>query len=414
MVSVDFASGMRRCVLAGCLSLLAHLLPAILLSSLSLLEKLLPPPPITWDIVPAKRKTPPPLIAPEAVAAKPLVPDPPEPAQKQQLSRRGEPGGKIGKPTPPKTPPLASLHGVGAASIEQDVGLRLVLRMAEVARSPHRQSVAGLLGAFPDSRLLVAGSALSSGDELAQELFSLSDVLVIATTDPTGYRRSATALLAMGKKLRPLFDKLTARRVPTWDDRELLFDAPDLLAFLPRPEPLPSPPSDGQNPDASVGPEPPSLTSQLPALRRALPKQGPPLVVEIFNVQGRLRLRGGIPTPRHIQLALSSDMDPQVHGRLVVSSAEEATQLRAAILQVGDKLRSDWRFKLMGISTVLDHLQIEVKASELLVEGFVTGAALRSLLGVATTALQVLPSGAPPPPPDFSLPPAVDAGVDAQ
>ncbi|MFO0656903.1 MAG: hypothetical protein U0787_17735 [Polyangia bacterium] len=230
-MSVDFASGMRRCVLAGCLSLLAHLLPAILLSSLSLLEKLLPPPPITWDIVPAKRKTPPPLIAPEAVAAKPLVPDPPEPAQKQQLSRRGEPGGKIGKPTPPKTPPLASLHGVGAASIEQDVGLRLVLRMAEVARSPHRQSVAGLLGAFPDSRLLVAGSALSSGDELAQELFSLSDVLVIATTDPTGYRRSATALLAMGKKLRPLFDKLTARRVPTWDDRELLFDAPDLLAF---------------------------------------------------------------------------------------------------------------------------------------------------------------------------------------
>ena len=112
---------------------------------------------------------------------------------------------------------------------------------------------------------------------------------------------------------------------------------------------------------------------------------------------------------------LSSDMDPQVHGRLVVSSAEEATQLRAAILASGRQAaRSDWRFKLMGISTVLDHLQIEVKASELLVEGFVTGAALRSLLGVATTALQMLPSGAPPPPPDFSLPPAVDAGVDAQ
>lgn len=392
------------------LSLLAHLLPAILLSSLSLLEKLLPPPPVTWEIVPAKRPTPPPLVTPEAVETKPPPTPPAEPAHKPPRAPRGEPGGKLGKPTPPKTPPLASLHGVGVASIEQDLGLRLVLRMAEVARSPHRQSVAGLLGAFPDSRLLVAGSSLLSGDALAEALLSSSEILVIATTDPTGYRRSQTALVALGKKLRPVFDELTARRVPTWDDRELLFDAPDLLAFLPRPE---FPPIDASNPDAGV-PDPPSLSAQLPALRRALPRQGPPLVAEIFNVQGRLRLRGGLPTPRHIQLSLSADLDPQVHGRLVLSSAEEASQLREAVVQIGDKLRNDWRFKLMGVSTVLDHLQLDVKANELHVSGYLTGAALRSLLGVATAALQVLPSGAPPPPPDFSTAPLPDAGVDGR
>ena len=47
------------------LSLLAHGLPALLLSSLALLEKLMPPPPVTWEIVPAKPK-PPSLLAQSA------------------------------------------------------------------------------------------------------------------------------------------------------------------------------------------------------------------------------------------------------------------------------------------------------------------------------------------------------------
>ncbi len=411
MVSVDSASGMRRSVWAVGLSLLLHLVPALILSSLSLLEKLLPPPPVTWEIVPTKRPTSPPLVTPEPTPVPP-PPKPPEPTPKVSRTPRGDAGGRIGKPTGTKTPPLPSLHGVGAASIEQDLGLRLVLRMGEVNRSPHRASVASLLGAFPDSRLLVAGSPLETGDALAEALLTSAEVLVVATTDPTGYRRSQTALVALGKKLRPLFEKLTSRRVPTWDDRELLFDAPDLMAFLPRPEPPVAPPIEGDRPDASL-PEPPSLVAQLPALRRALPKSGPPLAAEIFNVQGRLRLRGGIPTPRQVQLALSADLDPQVHGRLVLSSQEEAIQLRDAMATIGEKLRGDWRFKLMGISTLLDHLQLEPKGSELLVTGFVTGAALRSLLGLAAGALQVLPSGAPPPPPDLLLPQA-DAGVDAK
>ncbi len=402
---------MRRSVWAVSLSLLLHLVPALLLSSLSLLEKLLPPPPVTWEIVPAKRPTPPPLVTPESTVVPP-PPKPTEPTPKSGQTQRGDAGGKLGKPTAAKPPPLPSLHGIGAPSIEQDLGVRLVLRMGEVAKSPHRASVASLLGSFPDSRLLVAGSPLATGDALAEALLSSSDVLVVATTDPTGYRRSQTALVALGKKLKPLFEQLTSRRVPTWDDRELLFDAPDLMAFLPRPDPVVSPSSDADRPDAFLS-EPPSLASQLPALRRALPKSGPPLVAEIFNLQGRLRLRGGIPTPRHVQLSLSADLDPQVRGRMVLSSQEEAIQLREAMATIGEKLRNDWRFKLMGISTLLDHLQLEPKGNELQVSGFLTGAALRSLLGVAAGALQVLPSGAPPPPPDL-LPPLVDAGVDAQ
>jgi hypothetical protein len=406
---------MRRGVWAIVLSLLVHLVPAIVLSSLSLLEKLLPPPPVTWEIVPAKRVTPPPLVSPAPEPAPPPKPTPAEPASPPERPRNTEKGGRIGKPALPKSPPLRSLHGIGADSIEQDLGLRLVLRMGEVARSPHRQAVVGLLGAFPDSRLLVAGSSVPSGEALAEALVNSAEILVIATTDPSGQRRSQTALVAVGRKLRALYDQITARRVPTWDDRELLFDNPDLLAFLPRPVESAMPPAgtDSLPPDAgSPPPAPPSLTAQLPLLRRSLPQTGPPLVAEIFNVQQRLRLRGGLPTPRLVQLSLSADTDPQVHGRLVLGSAAEAGQLRDAILAIGDKLRGDWRFKLMGISTIVDHLLFDIKDSDLLVTGFVSGATLRSLLGLATGALQIIPSGAPPPPPDLLTPPS-DGGVDA-
>jgi hypothetical protein len=127
-----------------------------------------------------------------------------------------------------------------------------------------------------------------------------------------------------------------------------------------------APPLDAASrPDAGVSPSEvsaaPRLADQLPLLRRSLPPSGPPLAAEIFNVQGRLQLRGGIPTPRLVQLSLSADTDPQVHGRLVLSSPEESAQLREAILAIGDKLRGDWRFKLMGISTLTDHLQLTVE-----------------------------------------------------
>ena len=411
----------KRRVWAALLSIGLHLVPALLLSSLSILEKLLPPPPLTWEIVPAKRPVPPPLLSPPPVP-KPL-PQPSSDETPAPLRSRGpEPGGRLGKPAPPlktpplKTPPLRSLAGIGPKEIEADLGVRLVLRPAEIARSPHRQSVVALLGAFPDARLLVAGSALLSGEALAESLVRDAEVLVIATTDPSGQRRSQTALVALGRKLRPLYEQLTSRRVPSWDDRELLFSVPDLLAFLPRPLPPPgAPPLDpSSSPDAGVLPDRPAaprLADQLPLLRRSLPPSGPPLAAEIFNVQGRLQLRGGIPTPRLVQLSLSADTDPQVHGRMVLSSPEEPAQLREAILAIGDKLRGDWRFKLMGISTLTDHLRLTVVGSELIVTGFVSGSTVRSLLGLATASLQLLPSGAPLPPPDLLPPPPSDAGT---
>lgn len=390
------------------LSLLAHGLPALLLSSLAILDKLVPAPPVTWEIVPAKPK-PPSLLTPKMDPAIPVEPPPPE------SPKPIAPGdGRIGKPKPvkdskvPKLPALRSLHGIGAESIEQDLGLRLVLRLGEIARSSHKQAVAGLLGAFPDSRLLTAGSGIASGESLAEALLQSAELLVIATTDPSGQRRSQTALLALGRKLVSVHQQLTLRRVPTWDDRELLFDGGDLLAFLPKPtaEAL----SNRELPDAGIA-SPPSLRDQLPALRRSLPRSGPPLVAEVFNTQLRLRLRGGIPTPTQLQLALSADLDPKVHGRLVLGSAEEASRLKDALLQVSDKLRNDWRFKLMGFSTVTDHLTLEAKGNEVVVTGFVTASALHSLLGAATGALQILPSGAPPPPPDLLPPATVDAAA---
>lgn len=412
----------KRRVWAALLSIGLHVVPALLLSSLSILEKLLPPPPLTWEIVPAKRPVPPPLLSPPPVP-KPLPQASADEKPAPLRSRGPEPGGRLGKPAPPskspppKNPPLRSLAGIGPKEIEADLGVRLVLRPAEIARSPHRQSVVALLGAFPDARLLVAGSSLLTGEALAEALVRDAEVLVIATTDPSGQRRSQTALVALGRKLRPLYEQLNARRVPSWDDRELLFSVPDLLAFLPRPLPPPgAPPLDAASrPDAGVSPSEvsaaPRLVDQLPLLRRSLPPSGPPLAAEIFNVQGRLQLRGGIPTPRLVQLSLSADTDPQVHGRLVLSSPEESAQLREAILAIGDKLRGDWRFKLMGISTLTDHLQLTVEGRELVVTGFVSGSTVRSLLGLATASLQLLPSGAPPPPPDLLPPPPSDAGT---
>ena len=114
----------------GCLSLLAHLLPAILLSSLSLLENCCRRRRLPGTLCQPSARRPAAYCAwkrsPPAVYARS-----PEPAQNSSF-RDGGTGRQDRQPTPPKTPPLASLHGVGAASIEQDVGLRLLLRMAEL------------------------------------------------------------------------------------------------------------------------------------------------------------------------------------------------------------------------------------------------------------------------------------------
>lgn len=402
------------------LSLALHLSLAVLLSSQSLLQKLVPPVALSWDIVPAKKAAPPPVLSPAPSPSEKLNPDlksdskPKNPSSAHPPTKDvfpkpvNQPRGRIGKPPPTVPPKLVQLHGIGDEAIEADLGLRVVLRLSELSQTPHRRDIVGVLGAFPDTRLLVAGTAIPTGEALAEALLASSDWLVIATTDPTGYRRSPTALVAVGRKLRPVFDQLAKRRVPDWDERDLLWDQPDLLAFWPR-VPVEKDATQVGAPDAGTS-APPALSPPFAALRRSLPKNGPALSAEYFNLRGRLRLRGGVPTPRYVQCSMSKDVDPLLTARLVFETSDEAEQFRALLVRFIESLRGEWRYKLFGISTLLDKLSFEVKANELLATGAVPAPALRKVLGLAQSALLMLPSLAPEPPPDLTPSRPTDGG----
>ena len=295
-----------------------------------------------------------------------------------------------------KTPPqLVKLDGIGDAAIEQDLGLRLTLRLSDIAQSTHRQAVVRLLGAFPDSRLLAAGTDVSSGEALAEALLAAGHQLVVATTDPSGLSRSHVALAVVGPGVGPLYQRLRLRPAPAWpvwDDRELSFFAPDLLVFGKR--------SFAPTTDATdTVDETSARRTQFAALRKTLPKQAGAVAAEWFNLQGRLRLAGGVPTPRYAQFSATQDDAPLVAGRMVLHSKADAEAFRVALIGLADRLADDWRFKMLGIATLLAHLSFEVKDNEVHAKGHVPAAAVVSLLGLAQNALALLPSGAPELPP---------------
>lgn len=398
-----------RLGVALALSLLFHGALALPALFLDLARRLLPKPPIEFTLLPAPKKPPPPPVlppeAPPPAAEAPPPPRPPSPPKPQA------------KPKPPEGPPrLRPLTGLGPTVIEQDLGVRLVLRMATLQKSPHRAAVVGLLGAFPDARLLTAGTAVGSGEALAALLVDRTEALLIATTDPTGLERTATALYALHGPDLDLQERLRARRVAPWDTRELFEPVPGLLAFA-RPDlqgpgtarpPVPAgaPPAEAPAPAAPSGP--PVDRTWPQRLRTLLQRPGPALSLEVFNLNQRLLLRH-LPTPLRIAAALTAAPDPELRIRAELRSADEAEAMRTALEKLRERLLGDFRYTLLGLSDLLKDIKIAVQANAVEITGTAPGRSVDALLGLAALSLSSLPSGDPAPPP--LVPPVPDLGA---
>lgn len=393
------------------LSLLCHGALALPALFLDLARRLLPKPPIEFTLLPAPKKPPPPPVLP---------PEAPPPAAEAPPPSRPAPPKPQARPKPPEGPPrLRPLTGLGPTVIEQDLGVRLVLRMAPLQKSSHRAAVIGLLGAFPDARLLTAGTPVASGEALATLLVDRTEALLIATTDPTGLERTATALYALHGPDLDLLERLRSRRVAPWDTRELIEPVPGLLAFArpdlqgpgtarPTPPGLPALPS-GAPPAEAPPPAPAPVDRTWPQrLRALLQRPGPALSLEVFNLNQRLVLRH-LPTPLRIAAALTAAPDPELRIRAELRSPEEAEAMRAALEKLRERLLSDFRYTLLGLSELLKDIKLTAQGSTVELTGTAPGRSVDALLGLAALSLSSLQSGDPAPPP--LAPPVPDLGV---
>lgn len=402
--------------LAGALvlSLLVHAAFALPALFLDLARRLLPKPPIEFTLLPPKKKPPPPPVLPPEVAQapqpeepKPIAPRPPKPIPK--------PGQKPGPPT------LRPLTGLGPTAIEQDLGVRVLVRMATIRQSPHRGAVVRLLGAFPDARLLAAGTSVASGDALGELLVDRAAVLLIATTDPTGYERTATALYALHDADLDLLSLLRPRRVAPWDTRTLQEPLPGLLAFArsdllgpgtARPRVLTPQGGPPGAPPVAAPDEPPApvVDPAWPRRLRALLQQpGAALSLEVFNLNQRLVLRR-VPTPTRIAAALSAAPDPELRIRAELRTPAEAEVMRTELERLRGEMLQDLRYALLGLSELLRDVKLTVQGSTIEIVGTAPGRAVDSLLGLAALSLGSLPSGDPAPPPIVTAP-APDLGT---
>lgn len=331
-----------RLLLALGLSLLLHGLPSALGLIAGLALRALPKPPIQVEILPPRKKAPPPVVVdpppPAEPTAKPADSSPPV-AKKPEAK----------KAPPDKSPqlPSARLTGLGPTAVDEELGLRVLLRMPALRTTPHRQVVETLLAAFPDTHILAAGTPFPppASLSLARAFIDDIDTLLIATADPRDI--TATTFYA---RLRPgtdLLSKLEKRRQLSWDSRRVRALRPDLFAFA-RPDllgpgtpppPVPSPtasPSSAAPPPAA--PDERALAAWSDRLAAALAQPGPALYGEVNNPQGRIRLRGDIPTPTAVRVVLSADADPQLVAHIELATPDEAARLLTLLPQLKSEL----------------------------------------------------------------------------
>lgn len=365
-VPIDSPRGLLlRGVLALVLSLGLHSLPAVtgLLAGLAL--RALPKPPIEFEILPLRKKAPAP--APATIPAPPPANPATEPGEAAASTRKpARPADK--RPDPQKTPQLPSrrLTGLGPHSVDDELGLRVLLRMPTLRKSAHRQVVETLLAAFPDTHILAAGVPLPPPPALSLARAFLDDIdaLLITTSDPRDI--TATTFYAALRPGTDLLRKLDKRRQLSWDTRRVRELRPELFAFA-RPDLLgpgiatPTPPRPGAPPGAEATAPPPSLPSdaELSAwsdrLQAALKTPGPAVYAEINNPQQRLRLRGDLPTPLSVRLVLSADADPQLSAHIELATSDEAARLLAQLPQIKSELSG--RLFWIGLGGLLSDLR---------------------------------------------------------
>lgn len=364
-VPIDSPRGLLlRGVLALVLSLGLHSLPAVtgLLAGLAL--RALPKPPIEFEILPLRKKAPAP--APATIPAPPPANPATEPGETAAPARK-PPRPADRRPDPQKTPQLPSrrLTGLGPHSVDDELGLRVLLRMPTLRKSAHRQVVETLLAAFPDTHILSAGVPLPPPPALSLARAFLDDIeaLLITTSDPRDI--TATTFYAALRPGTDLLRKLDKRRQLSWDTRRVRELRPELFAFA-RPDLLgpgatPATPRPGAPPGGEATAPPPRLPSdaELSAwsdrLQAALKTPGPAVYAEINNPQQRLRLRGDLPTPLSVRLVLSADADPQLSAHIELATSDEAARLLAQLPQIKSELSG--RLFWIGLGGLLSDLR---------------------------------------------------------
>ena len=399
-------------ILGLTLSLLGHAAVVLLSYIPALARRLLPRLPIEMTILPPKPRAQP---APPPVVAAPPKPPPTDKPKPGEAGPKVNPGPRkpaVKKGPPPLVPPkITTLAGFGPSAIDRDIGVRVILRMAQLRSSPHRPALVQLLAAFPDTHILAHGTKLPSAEALAQVLVDKLQGVLIATPDPSDL--TATAFYGTADDIGPVQAMLAGRQPLGWDKRQLssprrgllAFTRPDLLGpgtYTPRPPPAGAPPADA--PPVPVVGEP-TWPEQLQA---ALLAPGPALSAEILNVQERFRLNGGLPTPTALRLSMSGETNPALILRLELHTPAEATHLAAVLPELKAKI-STYMF-LLGLSGLLDDLKLATHGPTVELTGHLPGKQLDILLGFLAQQLPPPERFLPPPPP---VPPAVPTPADA-
>lgn len=401
---------LSRDVAAVSLSVLLHSLPVVLGLIPALALRLLPKPPIEFELLPAKprprsiEKELPSSPPPSASVEKPVPPSAKVPGA-AKARERPKPNPKVERFDLSRT----RLAGLGPLAIDQALGLRVVLRMAALQKSPHRPTIEALLDAFPDTHILAAGTAFADkvalpGSDanrtpgpMARALVADLEALLIETADPRDI--SATVFYAVPRPGSTILEKLAERRSPRWDLRSLHTLRPNLLAFA-RPEllgpsstPLAPPGAPPNPPDFAVSVDPQWIDRLISVLKQP----GPAVYAEIVNVQKRIRLRSGLPTPVALRLALSAEAAPEVHARIELFTESEAQTLIAMLPDLQRETAS--RLFWLGLGGLLSELRFQGSGSAVEITGHLPRGDTAVLLAFVRQFL--------PPPDRFLDPPPV-------
>lgn len=362
-----------RSLIAIALSLFLHSLPAITGVLARLAVRALPKPRIEFELLPPKPKpkAPPPepvaLPPPAAQAPPPVAKDPKDAARpaKKPVAKDEKKADKMADKR--LDVPRGRLTGLGPAAVDDDFGLRVLLRPPALRSSPHRAVVEALLAAFPDTHILAAGTPLAPPPAvtLSRAFIDDLDALLITTSDPRDI--TATTFYAQLRPDTQLLSKLDRRRILRWDPRRIHALRPDLFAFAradllgPATTPIPATPRSLYAPPADTvakipEPPPPALDpAWVDKLAAALRQPGPAVYAELHNPHGRIRLRGELPTPTGVRLVLTAEADPQVVAQVELANSDDAARLLAAL--PGLKSEISGRLFWVGLGSLLSDLR---------------------------------------------------------
>jgi hypothetical protein len=255
-----------------------------------------------------------------------------------------------------------------------------------------------LLAAFPDTHILAHGTKLPSAEALANVLVDKLQGVLIATPDPSDL--TATAFYGVAADVAPVQALLEGRKRLPWDRRELSAPRSGLLAFARQDLLGPGTYTPRLPPGAVPGDAPPApvVDPDWPEkLQTALAAPGPALTAEILNVQERIRLQPGMPTPTALRLSMSGETNPALILRLELHTPEEAKRLAAVLPELKDKITT-YMF-LLGLSGLLDDLKISTPGAAVELTGRVPAKQLDTLLLFVAQQLPPPTRFLPPPPP---------------